>query len=129
MVESRLWTPMGMRSPATTEPGDVGRYGGGVASRDGAYHQGTVWPWLLTPSVEAWVRARGRQPEVIAEARDRFLAPLLRHLDEHGLGHVCEIADGDSPHAPNWLPIPGVVGRRAASPRTHRPRTFRPSHA
>jgi predicted glycogen debranching enzyme len=105
IVESRLWTPMGMRSLAPTEPGYMGRYVGGVAARDGAYHQGTVWPWLLTPFVEAWVRARGRQPEVMAEARDRFLAPLLHHLDEHGLGHVSEIADGDRPHTPNGCPF------------------------
>ena len=104
-VESHLWTPLGLRSLAPTEPAYVGRYGGGVAARDGAYHQGTVWPWLLTPFVEAWVRARGRRPAVIAEARDRFLAPLLRHLDEHGLGHVAEIADGNSPHAPNGCPF------------------------
>jgi predicted glycogen debranching enzyme len=104
-VESHLLTPMGLRSLAPTEPGYVGRYGGGVASRDGAYHQGTVWPWLLTPFVEAWVRVRGRRPAAIAAARERFLAPLLRHLDEHGLGHVSEIADGDSPHTPNGCPF------------------------
>lgn len=105
VVESELWTPLGLRSLGPTAPGYVGRYGGGVASRDGAYHQGTVWPWLLTPFVEAWVRVRGRRPSVIAAARDRFLAPLLRHLDEHGLGHVSEIADGDSPHTPNGCPF------------------------
>jgi glycogen debranching enzyme len=104
-VESLLWTPLGLRSLAPTESGYVGRYGGGVVARDGAYHQGTVWPWLITPFVEAWVRARGRHRSVIAEARDRFLAPLLRHLDEHGLGHVAEIADGDSPHTPNGCPF------------------------
>jgi predicted glycogen debranching enzyme len=104
-IESRLWTPVGLRSRAPGEPGYIGRYGGGVAERDGAYHQGTVWPWLLTPFVEAWVRVRGRRPAVIAEARDRFLAPLLRHLDEHGLGHVSEIADGDPPHTPNGCPF------------------------
>jgi glycogen debranching enzyme len=104
-IESSLWTPLGLRSLAPTEPGYVGRYAGGVASRDGAYHQGTVWPWLLTPFVEAWVRVRGGGPRVIAEARDRFLAPLLRHLDESGLGHVSEIADGDLPHTPNGCPF------------------------
>ena len=104
-IESRLWTPVGLRSLAPGEHGYIGRYGGGVNERDGAYHQGTVWPWLLTPFVEAWVCARGRRPAVIAEARDRFLAPLLRHLDEHGLGHVSEIADGDAPHTPNGCPF------------------------
>jgi predicted glycogen debranching enzyme len=104
-IESHLWTPMGLRSLAPTAHEYIGRYGGGVASRDGAYHQGTVWPWLLTPFVEAWVRVRGSQPAAIAEARTRFLAPLLHHLDEHGLGHVSEIADGDSPHVPNGCPF------------------------
>jgi len=104
-IESHLWTPMGPRSLAPAVPGYIGRYGGGVASRDGAYHQGTVWPWLLTPFAEAWVRARGRRPAAIAAARDRFLAPLLRHLDGHGLGHISEIADGDSPHTPNGCPF------------------------
>ena len=104
-IESSLLTPIGLRSLASTEPGYTGRYAGGVASRDGAYHQGTVWPWLLTPFVEAWLRVQGRSPRAIAEARDRFLAPLVRHLDEHGLGHVSEIADGDGPHAPNGCPF------------------------
>jgi predicted glycogen debranching enzyme len=104
-VEARLWTPLGLRSLATDEPGYTGRYGGGVASRDGAYHQGTVWPWLLTSFVDAWVRARGGSQEVKQQARERFLAPLIRHLDEHGLGHVAEIADGDFPHTPNGCPF------------------------
>jgi predicted glycogen debranching enzyme len=104
-IESSLLTPIGLRSLAPSEPGYTGRYGGGVTSRDGAYHQGTVWPWLLTPFVEAWVRVRGGTPGAIADARDRFLTPLLRHLNEHGLGHVSEIADGDSPHTPNGCPF------------------------
>jgi glycogen debranching enzyme len=90
---------------APTEPGYIGRYAGGAAARDQAYHQGTVWPWLLTPFVEAWVRVRGGSAGVIAKARDRFLAPLLRHLDESGLSHVSEIADGDAPHTPNGCPF------------------------
>jgi predicted glycogen debranching enzyme len=104
-IESRLLTPIGLRSLAPSEPGYIGRYAGGVPSRDGAYHQGTVWPWLLTPFVEAWVRLRGGRPRAIAEARERFLAPLLRHVDEHGLGHVSEVADGDNPHTPNGCPF------------------------
>jgi predicted glycogen debranching enzyme len=104
-VERRLWTPIGLRSLAPGEPGYTGRYTGGVLARDGAYHQGTVWPWLLTAFVEGWLRARGDRPEARVEARERFLAPLLRHLDEHGLGHVAEIADGDAPHHPNGCPF------------------------
>jgi predicted glycogen debranching enzyme len=104
-VEERLWTPLGLRSLAPGEPGYVGHYGGGVLERDGSYHQGTVWPWLLTPFVEAWVRARGNRPEVAREARARFFAPLLRHLDDAGIDHVSEIADGDAPHRPNGCPF------------------------
>jgi len=104
-VEDRLWTPLGLRSLAREEPGYVGRYEGGVRERDGAYHRGTVWPWLLGAFVEAWVRVRGGTPEAKAEARQRFLEPLLRHLDEAGLGHVSEIADGDAPHEPRGCPF------------------------
>jgi predicted glycogen debranching enzyme len=104
-IEERLWTPVGLRSLAPGEPGYVGRYEGGVLARDGAYHQGTVWPWLLTPFVEAWLRARGGQADARHQARERFLAPLLRHLDDAGLDHVSEIADGDPPYRPNGCPF------------------------
>jgi len=105
LVEQRLWTPVGLRSLAPGEPGYLGHYAGGVLERDGAYHQGTVWPWLLGPFVEAWVRARGDTPAARREAREHFLVPLLRHLDEAGLDHVSEIADGDAPHRPNGCPF------------------------
>jgi predicted glycogen debranching enzyme len=105
IVEARLWTPIGLRSLDSSESSYVGHYAGGVAARDGSYHQGTVWPWLLTAFVEAWLRSRGRTAEAIAEARARFLTPLFDHLDEAGLGHVSEIADGDAPHRPNGCPF------------------------
>lgn len=104
-VEARLWTPLGLRSLAPEEPGYVPRYEGGVRERDGAYHQGTVWPWLIGPFVEAWVRVRGGTPEAKQEARTRYLAPLLQHLDEAGLGHGSEIADADPPHPPRGCPF------------------------
>ena len=78
---------------------------GDPRSRDGAYHQGTVWPWLLGPFVEAWVRVRGGTAEAKREARTRFLAPLEHHLDAAGLGHVSEIADADAPHTPRGCPF------------------------
>jgi predicted glycogen debranching enzyme len=104
-VEARLWTPLGLRTLAPGEPGYAPRYRGGVAERDAAYHQGTAWPWLLGPFVEAWVRVRGSTPEAKAEARARFLAPLLAHLDQAGLGHVSEIADAEPPHTPRGCPF------------------------
>ena len=100
-VEEKLWTPAGPRSLARGEPGYCPRYEGGVRERDGCYHQGTVWPWLAGPFVEAWLRAHGDA----AEARERFVAPLLERLDVAGLGHLSEIADAEPPHAPRGCPF------------------------
>jgi len=76
-----------------------------VAARDGAYHQGTVWPWLMGPFVEAWVRVRGATDQVRAEARRRFLVPLEAHLGEIGLGHVSEVADAEPPFTAGGCPF------------------------
>jgi predicted glycogen debranching enzyme len=104
-VERRLRTPLGLRSLAPGEPGYAPHYEGGVRERDGAYHQGTVWPWLMGAFVEAWVRVRGNTPDAKREARLRFLEPLLEHLDEAGLGHLSEIADAEPPHTPRGCPF------------------------
>jgi predicted glycogen debranching enzyme len=104
-VEARLLTPLGLRSLAPNEPGYVEHYGGGVAQRDGSYHQGTVWPWLIGAFVEAWLRVRGDSAEAKAEACERFLPPLFEHLQHTGLGHISEIADGDPPHIPAGCPF------------------------
>jgi predicted glycogen debranching enzyme len=105
VVERLLWTPLGLRTLAPGAPGYRPRYEGGVLSRDGAYHQGTVWPWLLGPFVEAWVRVRGGGTAVRSEARRRFLEPILQHLGQAGLGHVSEIADAEAPHTPRGCPF------------------------
>jgi predicted glycogen debranching enzyme len=105
LVEARLWTPLGLRTLAPGSEGYRPRYDGGVLSRDGAYHQGTAWPWLLGPFVEAWVRVRGGGTRVRREASRRFLAPLLEHLRTAGLGHISEIADADAPHEPRGCPF------------------------
>jgi predicted glycogen debranching enzyme len=104
-VERRLWTPLGLRSLAPEEPGYTPHYEGGVRDRDGAYHQGTVWPWLIGPFVEAWVRVRGNTSDAKRAARARFLAPLFDHLNHAGLGHVSEIADAEAPHTPRGCPF------------------------
>jgi len=104
-VETRLWTPLGLRSLAPGEPGYVPRIEGGVHQRDSAYHQGTVWPWLVGPFVDAWVRVHGNTVEAKREARKQFLDSLHRHLAEAGLGHISEIADGDPPHTPRGCPF------------------------
>lgn len=104
-AEAHLLTPIGLRSLAPGEPGYCAHYEGGVRERDGAYHQGTVWPWLLGPFIEAWVRVRGGSPEAKREARARFFDPLLRHLDAAGIGHLPEIADAEPPHMPRGCPF------------------------
>src|SRR5262249_14282671 len=90
-------------------PGYAARTEGGVRKREGAYHEGTVWPWLTGPFVEAWIRVRGGTSEAKRAARERFLAPLLRHLDEAGLGPVSQIAGGDPPHTPRGRPFQALA--------------------
>jgi predicted glycogen debranching enzyme len=104
-VEHRLVTPLGLRSLAPGEPDYRARYEGGVRERDGAYHQGTVWPWLLGPFVEAWVRVRGGGDAAKREARRRFLEPLLARAAAAGLGHLPEIADAEPPFTPRGCPF------------------------
>jgi predicted glycogen debranching enzyme len=91
----RLLTSHGLRSLTANDPGYIGRYGGGPRERDGAYHQGTVWGWLLGPFVLAHLRVYG-DPERAA----RFLEPMAHHLTVHGLGTASEIFDGDAPFSP-----------------------------
>jgi len=90
-----LWTPVGLRSLDPADPRYRGRYAGGVAERDGAYHQGTVWSWLLGPFVLAHLGAFGDP-----EAAGLYLDGLDGHLLEGCLGQISEIMDGDAPHAP-----------------------------
>ncbi|RLC72274.1 MAG: glycogen debranching protein, partial [Chloroflexi bacterium] len=90
-----LLTSHGMRSLAPDDPAYVGRYGGDQHQRDRAYHQGTVWAWLIGPFVSAYLRVY-RDPEV---ARS-FLRPLMHHLADHGVGSISEIFDGDPPFTP-----------------------------
>ncbi|MHB2025395.1 MAG: amylo-alpha-1,6-glucosidase [Elusimicrobiota bacterium] len=104
-VERRLWTPLGLRSLAPGEPGYQARYEGNVAARDGAYHQGTAWPWLLGAFVQAWVRVRGGGRDAKLRAREKFLAPLIRHLEDAGLGHISEISDAEPPFTPRGCPF------------------------
>ena len=104
-VERRLVTPIGLRSLAPTEAGYATRYEGDSAVRDAVYHQGTVWPWLMGAFVDAWLASRGRTIAASAEARQRFVIPLLNHLKIAGLGHVSEIADAETPFEPRGCPF------------------------
>ena len=105
LVETRLVTPLGLRTLAPDDPAYIGIFRGDAYHRDHAYHQGTAWPWLAGPFVDAWLSLRGRTDAAKAEARQRFLAPLMEHLQVAGLGHVSEVADGDPPHLPGGCPF------------------------
>jgi predicted glycogen debranching enzyme len=105
-VEQKLWTPMGLRTLAPDDREYRGHYSGNQEERDAAYHQGTVWPWLAGPFIEAWVRVRGNTDRVRREARSRFVEPLIARLDEGpGIGHLPEVANGDAPYDPGGSPF------------------------
>lgn len=98
-VERELLTPFGLRSLSPRDSAYRPRYCGNSYERDSAYHQGTVWGWLIGPYVEAYLRTRDFSPKSRAETRERLM-PLVEHLDEAGLGQVSEVFDGDPPHRP-----------------------------
>lgn len=99
-VNLHLLTPVGLRSLSAMDPAYKGRYQGGIAERDGAYHQGTVWPWLIGPFLTAYVRVNGSTKKARSEAAE-MLAPLLAELKDGGLGQLAEVYDGDEPRRPN----------------------------
>jgi len=96
--------PLGLRSLAADETSYVARFQVGGHERDGAYHQGIVWPWLIGAFVDAWVWIHKRTPAAIHEARRAYLQPLLDYLEDAGLGHISEIADAEAPYTPRGCP-------------------------
>ena len=90
-----LFTSYGLRSLAQSESGYQGHYGGSARERDSAYHQGTVWGWLMGPFVLAHLRVYGDR-----KAAQSFLEPLGMQIYSHGLGTLSEIFDGDAPFTP-----------------------------
>jgi predicted glycogen debranching enzyme len=98
-VERELLTPVGLRTLSRSDSRYRAIYDGDQYSRDSAYHQGTVWPWLLGPFVSAYVRVNGGTGEARKCAHELFRA-LQEHLSEAGLGQISEIFDADPPHAP-----------------------------
>ena len=99
LLEERLLTPFGLRTLDPRDKRYVPRYQGDERSRDTAYHQGTVWPWLVGPFLTAYQKVHGKSSRVQAHLR-AHLALLLTHLWEAGLGTISEIFDGDMPHEP-----------------------------
>jgi predicted glycogen debranching enzyme len=97
-VRKHLLTPVGLRTLAPDDPAYIGRHRGDARERDEAYHQGTVWPFLMGVYFDSVIRVYGEQGK--AEAR-AWLAGFERHLEEAGLGTVSEVFDGDAPHHPS----------------------------
>jgi len=103
-IEASLLTPMGLRTLASSETGYCPQYAGSSIERDKAYHQGTVWPWLLGPFVEAWLRVHGNDSAAKRQAH-QFLKPLRTHISNGGVGHISEIFDAEPPHTPQGCPF------------------------
>ncbi len=99
-VKSELLTPVGIRTLSPRDDRYRGRYEGPPAARDGAYHQGTVWPWLLGPFGEAWLRVAADREAAKAGLRAYLFTFLTNHFREAGLGCISEVFDGDPPHRP-----------------------------
>jgi predicted glycogen debranching enzyme len=95
-VERALLTPLGLRTLAPSDPNFQGRYGGDRRSRDAAYHQGTVWPWLIGPYADARAHFFPEEEEAGA-TRAMLLAPIEASLSEAGIGTISEIASGAPP--------------------------------
>jgi predicted glycogen debranching enzyme len=95
-VTQRLLTPVGLRSLAPGHPDYKAKYYGDLRSRDAAYHQGTVWAWLIGPYIDAWMRVNPSDP---ARAR-RFLDGLMKSLDEGCIGSLNEVYDAEEPYTP-----------------------------
>ena len=99
-IQQNLLTPYGLRTLAPSDSRYKGSYGGPQQQRDQAYHQGTVWPYLIGPFVEAYLKVNGFSRKSKGQAAD-FIEPLMQHLTNEGcLGQICEIFDGDPPHKP-----------------------------
>ena len=96
VVQTRLLTPVGLRSLDAFHPDYQPKYAGTLYARDAAYHQGTVWSWLIGPYIDAVLRAR---PSEVENAR-RALDGLIDHLGEYCVGFVGEVFDAQEPYTP-----------------------------
>jgi predicted glycogen debranching enzyme len=100
-ITDELLTPFGLRSLSPRDQAYQGRYGGDLLSRDRAYHQGSVYPWLLGPYITATLRLNGRSPSARKQA-GKLLEPLLTSMPDR-FGLIPELFDGDAPHRPGGL--------------------------
>ena len=97
-VENELLTAKGIRTLSPKNPKYIGRYEGSQAERDSAYHQGTVWPWLLGHFMEAYIKIHGKNALPLAE---KVISNFENDMTEYGLCSIAEVYDGDPPYRPN----------------------------
>lgn len=98
VADKELVTPRGLRTLSPGHPLYKGSYHGNQEERDNAYHNGTVWPWLLGPFCEGWLKVYGKQG--VQKVR-KLIYGLEEVMSEHGVSTISEIYDGDPPHSPN----------------------------
>lgn len=103
VVRRELLTPYGLRTLSPSDPGYQPTYGGPQRQRDQAYHNGTIWPWLMGAYVDAYLRVNGDTREAREEAR-RLLRPLVEHLESACIGSISEIFEAQPPHRPVGAP-------------------------
>jgi len=99
-VLAELYTPLGLRSLAPSDPRYISSYLGDEGSRAASYHQGVVWGWLVGPLVSAYVRVNGGSQESRAAALEYMVKPVLNNLWDCGVGFVSEIFEAEPPYAP-----------------------------
>jgi glycogen debranching enzyme len=96
VVRERLLTPVGLRTLSRDHPDYKSRYFGDLRARDAAYHQGTVWAWLIGPFIDAWLKAHPNERE---KARS-WITALISHLDTACVGSISEVFDAEAPFTP-----------------------------
>ena len=108
-MKAKLLTPVGLRSLAPGSPDYKAQYYGDLRSRDAAYHQGTVWPWLIGPYIDAWQRVHPGDTAAAAQ----LLAAFPDHLSDAGIGTVRRIFDAEPPYTPRGCIAQAWVWRRS----------------
>ena len=103
IVQKELLTPVGLRTLEPSDPDYRPKYGGDSWFRDSGYHQGTVWPWLIGPYIDAYITAFGKNENTLAYC-EQLAARMSEELLVCGLGSIAEVYDGDAPHSPGGCP-------------------------
>lgn len=103
VVRRELLTPVGLRSLASSDPHYRGRYSGPPAQRDAAYHNGTIWGWLIGPFLEGYLRTHNHSSEAVEQGR-RWLQPLLDTMEQLTIAQISECFEGNEPHRPVGCP-------------------------